>query len=157
MKSGTAHRGGWAGDVLRAFASARGMRAWIAVAAVFAVLLLASSPGLAGHAHGTHDVQLDAGTAGSIPIAATCGQVEAGAKAAISAVDPHEHHHHPCGSNDAGCKRISSCVSCVSAIASTADAMLLPYAVRSLRKAPDAVMLAGVPPGKLQRPPKPFS
>ena len=135
------------------------------MALFFAVLMLAATPGLAGHAHhmhahdaigvsAKHNAQSDAGTASSVPIAATCMQAGAGMTAATSAAAPDEYRYHPCDSHDAGCKRISSCVSCVSAITSTFEAMPVPYAVRALRKAPAAMILAGVPPGKLQRPPR---
>ena len=143
---------------------------WAVALLLFAALMLGSTPGLAGHDHGmhaqhahaydadTHGTQMDAGTVGPAPIVAMCMRVAAGATVAVAtASDQHQHAHHPYGSHDAGCKRMSSCVSCVSAIASTFAAMPLPYAVRALRKAPDAIILAGIPPVKLQRPPRSFS
>jgi hypothetical protein len=141
---------------------------------LFAALMLASMPGLAGHGHSMHAhpvpvydaaaapdtpaAQLDAGTVGPAPIVTICMRVAAGATVAIAAVsDQHQHTHHPYGSHDAGCKRMSSCVSCVSAIASTFAVIPLPYAVRTVRKASNAVIPAGVPPAKLQRPPRSLS
>jgi hypothetical protein len=127
---------------------------------LFAALMLASTPGLARHGHGMHAHHMHAHDATAAPDTPGA-QMDAAAVApapivaVVAASD--EHRHHPCGSHDAGCKRISSCVSCVSAIASTSAAMPLPYAVRALRKAPDAIILAGIPPVKLQRPPRSFS
>lgn len=147
---------------------------WAVALLLFATLMLASTPGLAGQGHGMHahdmpahdavaapdapGAQLDAGTDGRAPVVAICMRVAAGAAAMVAAApDQHQHAHHPYGSHDAGCKRMSSCVSCVSVIASTFEAMPVPYAVRSVRKASNAVIPAGVPPAKLQRPPRSLS
>ncbi|MEZ5764876.1 MAG: hypothetical protein R3D69_11895 [Xanthobacteraceae bacterium] len=130
---------------------------------LFAALMLASTPGLAGHGHHMHaqhaydtdtsGAQMDAGIAGLAPAAAICMRVAAGSTVAVASASD-EHRHHPCGSHDAGCKRISSCVSCVSAIVSTSAAIPLPYAVRAVRKASNAAIPSGIPPAKLQRPPR---